>query len=357
MVVISITRHRSSLAIGNIVGSTISNILGAFSLGLLFHKKDDGTLFDKSSKIYSALLLVLTALIAGLTGFGHEILWRVVGGVAIGLFAVYVLSIAWTIYNGYVSAPQLSDSDSSDSEDGDGASERRSRGNLEVGTDQQRAGSTVIEGEPQSPVVNTASGTDDQAQATSLEMTNLEPSRTTQHVETSSVIPVETNSTDGSRDTHVHSLTYHVGLLIVGMLAVILSAYVLSYAATNLVSQFGISDVLAGVVILSIATTIPEKFIAVLSGSRGEMGIVVANTVGSNIFLLSLCMGILWVSTGGAYDDGSVKPAEIGVMVGSAVALTLAVWFGASFARPIGAVMLAGYIVFLVLEFTTIHRV
>ena len=34
VVVISISRHRSSLASGNIVGSTISNILGAFSLGL-----------------------------------------------------------------------------------------------------------------------------------------------------------------------------------------------------------------------------------------------------------------------------------------------------------------------------------
>jgi Ca2+/Na+ antiporter len=140
---------------------------------------------------------------------------------------------------------------------------------------------------------------------------------------------VDTNTLDSSRRSKDHSLTYHVALLTLGILSVILSAYVLSYAASTLVSEFGISDVVFGVVILSIATTIPEKFIAVVSGFRGQMGIMVANTVGSNIFLLSLCIGILWVITDGNYNEGSVKPAEIGVMLGSAVVMTLTVWFGA----------------------------
>ena len=277
---------------------------------------------------------------------------------AIGLFVIYVLSIAWTIYSGYISAPELSDSDSSDDE-GDGAvSQTRNRPNGASMTDHQQDGSRVVEGEAQTPNIDTSSRTNDQELRSSSEPTNMEVSQTTQNRTTSlSLVPIETNSTDGSRHTSDHSLMYHVGLLTVGILAVILSAYVLSHAATSLVSQFGISDVLVGVVILSIATTIPEKFIAVVSGFRGQMGIMVANTVGSNIFLLSLCMGILWVSTGGVYDQGSVKPAEIGVMFGSAVAMTLTVWFGARFARSIGAAMLAAYIAFLVLEFTVIHDV
>jgi Ca2+/Na+ antiporter len=97
-----------------------------------------------------------------------------------------------------------------------------------------------------------------------------------------------------------------------GFPAPVPSSYVLSYAASNLVDEFGISDVLFGIVILSIATTIPEKFVSVISGFRGQAGIIVANTVGSNIFLLSLCMGVLWVSTGGAFDQGSVNATELG---------------------------------------------
>jgi Ca2+/Na+ antiporter len=108
-----------------------------------------------------------------------------------------------------------------------------------------------------------------------------------------------------------------------GFLALVLSSYVLSHAASNLVDEFGISDVLFGIVILSIATTIPEKFVSVISGFRGQAGIIVANTVGSNIFLLSLCMGVLWVSTGGAFDQGSVNATELGVMLGTTVAMTV----------------------------------
>jgi Ca2+/Na+ antiporter len=57
VVFISIARHRPGLALGNIIGSTISNILGAFSLGLLFWKGSDAVVFDRSLKLYSILLL------------------------------------------------------------------------------------------------------------------------------------------------------------------------------------------------------------------------------------------------------------------------------------------------------------
>lgn len=359
VVVISIARHRSSLALGNIVGSTISNILGAFSLGLLFHKSSDGILFDKSSRIYSTLLLVLTALIAGLIAFGHHIVWRAVGGVAIGLFVVYLLSIAWTIYKGLITAPEGSDSDSDSSDDegdhhvpheGDAAdvvprvdAQPEQNGPVEEG---QRCNA-----DPSDLTISPAPVT---------EITSTETTATRRNVrKPPSLIPVDTDTStlDSSTNSKERSLMYHVALLVLGILSVILSAYVLSHAASTLVNEFGISDVVFGVVILSIATTIPEKFIAVVSGFRGQMGIMVANTVGSNIFLLSLCMGILWVTTSGKYNDGSVKPAEIGVMLGSAVAMTLTVWFGSKWGRPIGAIMLVAYIAFLVLEFTVIHQV
>jgi len=146
-------------------------------------------------------------------------------------------------------------------------------------------------------------------------------------------------------------------MLGVGFFAVVLSGYVLSNAASNLVDEFGISDVLAGVVILSIATTIPEKFVAVLSGYKGNMDIMLANTVGSNMFLLTLCIGIVWVATGGTYEGGDVVPAEIAVMFASTVVLVLTILLQGKFARTIGTAMLIGYIAFIALEFTVIHKV
>lgn len=63
MIVASLARGRSSLAIGNIVGAAISNILGAFSLGLLFYSRGHAIQFDESTRIYSLLLLALTTLV------------------------------------------------------------------------------------------------------------------------------------------------------------------------------------------------------------------------------------------------------------------------------------------------------
>ena len=96
-----------------------------------------------------------------------------------------------------------------------------------------------------------------------------------------------------------------------GCLAIVLSSYILSHAASNLGDEFDISDMLFGVAILFIVTTLPEKFVAAMSGFKDHTGIMVANTVRSNIFLLRLCIGILWVSTGSSFDQESVNAAEL----------------------------------------------
>lgn len=136
-----------------------------------------------------------------------------------------------------------------------------------------------------------------------------------------------------------------------------MSGYVLSRATINVTDAIGMSDVLFGIVILAIATTLPEKFVAVLSGNRGHVGILVANTVGSNVFLLSLCLGIVMVDTSGNVDGGNINVPELCVLWGSTLALTVTVWYGEGFSRWMGGMMLFGYIAFIILEFTVIHHV
>ena len=339
------------------MGSAISNILGAFALGLIFRKSPGQVAFDRSSKIYTLLLLLLTILIAGLTQFGHHDIWRIVGCIAISIFAAYVASIAWLITKGRITAPEASDSDSNSDSDSDNPSDEEDLITYDANDTIER-----IETTPESERPATATFSPDVlAPNTTTPTQSSGPAVNT--TQSSSVAPPVSelepaySSRAFSRGNYKHSIAYHVGFLVFGFLAIVLSSYVLSNAATNLVDEIGLSDVLFGVVILSIATTLPEKFIAVISGYRGHTGILVANTVGSNIFLLSLCMGILWVSTAGSFDEGSVNAPELGVMLGSTVAMTLVVWFGERWSRWLGVLMLLAYITFLVLEFTVIRKV
>ena len=155
---------------------------------------------------------------------------------------------------------------------------------------------------------------------------------------------------------HKHSTPYHVASLVFGFLAIVLSSFVLSGAASTIADQTGLSHVLFGLVFLSIATTLPEKFVAVVGGSRNRTGIPVANTVGGDIFLFSLCTGALWVGTAGTVDNGTINIAELGALVGSTIFMALTLWFGARWSRVASMMMLIGYLAFLVLEFTTIRH-
>ena len=341
VVIISIARHRSSLALGNIVGSAISNILGAFSLGLLFHSNDARLDFDNSSKLYSAIQLVITALVSGILAFAHRIWWEVLGGVFIGVFAVYIATISWTIIKGLLVAPEGSDDDS---ESDDSSSEEDTERNAP--NDQVPDTLTSQQLRRRQPATQDAG-------VVSIPLGDYQPSAQTPTQQ----VPTQPDTSDPPPRRRRHSLQYHLALLAAGFIAVVLSSYVRSTAATNLVDEFHISDTLFGVVILSIATTLPEKFIAVMSSHRGHAGILVANTVGSNIFLLTLVIGILWVTTGGIYNDGSVEVVEIAVMLGSSVIMMALVWLGVKWPKLIGGFMLAGYIVFVVVEFAVVRNV
>ncbi|KEQ78285.1 hypothetical protein M436DRAFT_14626, partial [Aureobasidium namibiae CBS 147.97] len=88
---------------------------------------------------------------------------------------------------------------------------------------------------------------------------------------------------------HKHGIAYHVAILLLGFLAISLSSIVLPSASSSIAEGSSISEVLFGVAFPSIVITPPEEFIAVMSETRNGSGILVVNTVGSNIFLLTLC--------------------------------------------------------------------
>jgi len=304
VVVSAITQRNPDLAIGNIIGSCISNILGAFSLGLLFNRS---TLeFDRSAKLYSAILLVVTALaslmIESSTTVGMR---RVMGMFLLAGFGIYLLSIGLGIQQGLLVAPE--DSDDSDSD-------------------------TAVEEEA---------------------TTAMPPRGFHEHSPLLRRIGTDEQASDVPNDSK--SLGRHILLLALGFLAILISSPVLAYTAKRLASLSAMSDTLFGVAILSIATTIPEKVIALFSGFRGQGAILTANTVGSNVFLLTLCLGILWISA--PQDRQVILLHELWFLLGSSAALALGVWTKGGVAKAAGALMLSVYIVFIVLEFTVIRKV
>jgi Ca2+/Na+ antiporter len=323
VVVAAISQRRSNLAMGNILGSSISNILGAFSLGLIVHP--GAMVFDRSSRIYSAALLGFTTILAAVLAFG--VLSRVAGIILIVLFVGYVASVGYGIYKDVLAAPEDSDSDD------DGGSDS----NSESGSDDEGPGQEKLNKIGHS-------GSDDglgEGRA-GHEMMPL----TTSGKPSKSLLP--------RRRQPPRSLLYHICQLVIGFFVLSLSGYILSHSVSAIADAFQLSSTLLGITILSIATTLPEKVIAVVSGARGHSGIVVANTAGSNVFLLTLCSGVLLLAGNLEYLKHSATPFELIATWVSSVLFFLAVFFGSS--RWVGVALFSLYIGFIVLEFTMNRR-
>ncbi|KAI9763441.1 MAG: hypothetical protein M1840_000524 [Geoglossum simile] len=323
VVIAAISQRRSNLAMGNILGSSISNILGAFSLGLIVHP--GVVVFDRSSKIYSAALLGFTTILVAVLALGA--LGRVAGTILVALFAGYVISVGYGIYKDILAAPEDSDSDDDSGSDSDSDSGSDNEGYDEENPDESgHRGSDDGLGEGKAGhemIPLTASG---------------KPSK--------SPLP--------RRRRPPRSLLYHICQLVLGFLVLSLAGYILSHSVSAIADAFQLSSTLFGITILSIATTLPEKFIAVVSGARGHSGIVVANTAGSNVFLLTLCAGVLLLAGNLEYLKHSVTAFELAATWVSSVLFFSAVFFGSG--RWVGVALLSLYIGFIILEFTMNRR-
>lgn len=161
--------------------------------------------------------------------------------------------------------------------------------------------------------------------------------------------------------------------LLCGFVALAVSGFILSHTSAHLAAALDLSDAAFGATVLSLATTLPEKFLAVASSARGHAGLVVADAVGSNVFLLTLCLGVAaWsVAAHGWHDHPDdrrpsfvdISRAEAWWLWAAAVALTVVVAVGgkgackiAGVRQMLGALMLVAYGGFLAVELTILRQ-
>jgi cation:H+ antiporter len=71
--------------------------------------------------------------------------------------------------------------------------------------------------------------------------------------------------------------------LTVGLIVLLISAQVLVYAATNIATTLGVSDLIIGLTIIAVGTSLPELAATVGSAIKGQPDIAIGNIVGSNI--------------------------------------------------------------------------
>ncbi|MCO6411345.1 MAG: calcium/sodium antiporter [Thiogranum sp.] len=80
--------------------------------------------------------------------------------------------------------------------------------------------------------------------------------------------------------------------LAAGLLLLIVSSRILVWGAVTIAHALGVSDLIIGLTIVALGTSLPELAASVIAARKGEHDIAIGNVVGSNMFNLLAVVGI-----------------------------------------------------------------
>jgi len=109
-------------------------------------------------------------------------------------------------------------------------------------------------------------------------------------------------------------------LLLSGLILLLISSRLLVWGAVGIAQAFGVSDLVIGLTIVAVGTSLPELAASVAAVRKGEHDIAVGNVVGSNLFNILAVLGIAGVIGPGGFD-AAVLTRDFPLMIGLAIAL------------------------------------
>ncbi len=117
--------------------------------------------------------------------------------------------------------------------------------------------------------------------------------------------------------------------------------------AMVLANYFGLSDMVIGMTVIAIGTSLPELATAIAGARKGEDDIAIGNIIGSNIFNIFIVLGIPAL-----LSPGSLNPIAFGreywVMLAASVALSVLCWRKSDqIGRIAGTLLICGFIAWI----------
>ncbi|MAR01800.1 MAG: calcium/sodium antiporter [Oceanospirillaceae bacterium] len=111
-------------------------------------------------------------------------------------------------------------------------------------------------------------------------------------------------------------------LLVAGLAVLMVSSKLLVWGATGIAQTLGVSDLVIGLTIVAIGTSLPELAASVASALKGHHDIAIGNVIGSNLFNLLIVMPVPGLITITAVEPDAFN-RDYMVMMGLTTALIL----------------------------------
>jgi cation:H+ antiporter len=137
------------------------------------------------------------------------------------------------------------------------------------------------------------------------------------------------------------------GLVIGGLVVLVIAARLLVGGASDIARALGVSELVIGLTIVAVGTSLPELVTSVVASLRGQRDIAVGNVVGSNLFniLAVLGLGTLVAPHGIAVADQVIR-LDLPIMIATAVACAPIFFTGGRISRLEGGLFLFYFVAY-----------
>jgi len=142
-------------------------------------------------------------------------------------------------------------------------------------------------------------------------------------------------------------------LIAIGLAALIGGAHVLLRSAIYIATVFGISELVVGLSVIAVGTSLPELAISMVASFRKESDISVGNVLGSNIYNIFVILGVIAVIQP-LHINASTLRFDIPIMILFSVILMPMIIRKFKLGRTAGMFLFGGYCAYIVFLYRNI---
>jgi len=116
----------------------------------------------------------------------------------------------------------------------------------------------------------------------------------------------------------------HIGMrttvfwLIIGLATLLVGAELIVGGAMEIARALGVTELVIGIILVALATSLPEFAVSLVSAMKGEYGLALGNIIGSNIFNLLAVIGTVAI-----IEPALLPPSVLSLHIMVLIAFTL----------------------------------
>ena len=145
------------------------------------------------------------------------------------------------------------------------------------------------------------------------------------------------------------SLAAAVGWILLGLILLVGSSKLLVWGATNIALAFGVSELIIGLTIVALGTSLPELAASIASLKKNVPDVAIGNVIGSNLFNSLAVVGLPAIITSFSFNPDA-RSSDLGVVIALTVVLILMSRFPSALPRHLtrskGVFLFAAFVLY-----------